>query len=167
MEHLKILNSKEKKQILSILERNYGFKEKLDYIFLRNNKNRIFLMSKDLKKIYTEKIRINSMGMYFSEIIGPDIHLSIEGSQLIGNKCNKNIVTLSEKEKNEWLTGIDIEKKTENSGFVIIKYNNEFLGCGKQTNTKILNYIPKNRRVKTFSNLNCSKSHPLHNGYSK
>ena len=148
MESLKILNSKEKKQIISILKKNYGFNGTLPFIFLTNNKNRIFLMSTDLDKLDIEKIRINSMGLYFAEVIGSDIRLSIEGSRLIGRSCDKNIVTLSNEEKNEWLLGIDIEKKTDKPGFILLKYNEEFLGCGKQISAKILNYIPKNRRVK-------------------
>jgi NOL1/NOP2/fmu family ribosome biogenesis protein len=32
--------------------------------------------------------------------------------------------------------------------FLIMKYNNDFLGCGKASENKITNFIPKNRRLK-------------------
>jgi len=34
------------------------------------------------------------------------------------------------------------------NGYFLIKYNDDFLGCGKSTGNKILNYVPKARRVK-------------------
>ncbi len=148
MQNLKILNSRETKNIYKLLKERFSFDKTLDYSFLINNKNRIYMINKDFSEIDIEKIRINSIGLYFGETFHNEIRLSIEGSQLIGKDCTKNILELNEKESKEWLKGIDIDKEVEDRGFVIIKHDKDFLGCGKAVESKILNYVPKNRRLR-------------------
>ena len=147
MPELKILNNKEIKEIYRLVEKQWGAKIKLDYGFLKNNKNRIFVVNKDISKIDFSKLRLNSVGMYFCEIDSRGIRLSIEGSQIIGPKAAKNIVELDEEETRKWLKGEDLEKKGDYSGFVILKHNKDFLGNGKYANGRILNYVGKRRRV--------------------
>ena len=148
MPELKILNSKEIKEIYGLIEKQWGAKLKLDYGFLKNNKNRIFVVNKDISKIDFSKLRLNSVGMYFCEIDSRGIRLSIEGSQIVGPKAVKNIVELDEEETKKWLKGEDLEKECKDcSGFVILKNKNDFLGNGKYANGKILNYVGKTRRI--------------------
>jgi len=150
MPELKILNTKEIKKILKLIENQWNAKLTLKYAFLQNNKNRIFIVNKDLEKIDMSKLRINSIGMYFCEINDQDIRVSIEGSQLIGPTATKNIVDISEEQAKQWLHGEDLEIKGNFSGFVIIKHNNNYLGSGKYKDGRILNYISKARRISSF-----------------
>lgn len=147
MPELKILNNKEIKEIYKLFEKQWGAKIKLDYGFLRNNKNRIFVVSKDISKIDVSKLRLNSVGMYFCEYDKVGIRLSIEGSQIIGPNASKNIVEIDENETKRWFKGEDLEKRGDYSGFVILKHKNDFLGNGKYSNGRILNYVGKSRRV--------------------
>ena len=148
MPELKILNNKEIKEIYGLVEKQWGAKIKLDFGFLRNNKNRIFVINKDISKIDFSKLRLNSVGMYFCEIDSRGIRLSIEGTQIIGQKAARNIVELDEEETRKWLKGDDLEKECKDcSGFVILKHKNDFLGNGKYANGRILNYVAKTRRV--------------------
>ena len=148
MPELKILNNKEIKEILKLIEQQWGAKLSLDYGFLKNNKNRIFIISKDISKIDVSKLRLNSVGMYFCEIDEQGIRLSIEGSQIIGPKTTKNVVELNEDETKKWFKGEDLIKECNCDGFVILKHNKDFLGNGKYKDGKILNYVGKTRRVK-------------------
>ena len=148
MPELKILNSKEIKEILKMIEKQWGAKIKLDFGFLKNQKNRVFVVSRDISKIDASRLRINSIGMYFSEIDDKGIRLSIEGAQAVGPKAGKNVVELNEEEAKKWFKGEDLEKECKDcSGFIILKHKNDFLGCGKYANGKILNYVGKTRRV--------------------
>ena len=148
MLELKILNSKEIKEIYKLIENQWGAKIKLDYGFLKNNKNRIFIIGKDISKIDISKLRLNSVGMYFCEIDNKGMRLSIEGSQLIGAKATKNVVELNEEETKKWFKGEDLEKECNDcQGFVILKNKNDFIGTGKYSKGKILNYVSKTRRV--------------------
>jgi len=152
MPELKILNSKEIKEILKLIESQWGAKLKLEYAFLRNPKNRIFIVNKDIGKINFSQLRINSIGLYFCEIDKLGIRLSIEGSQIVGPKAVKNIVEINEEQTKQWFKGEDLEIKGDYLGFVILKHNNDFLGNGKYKDGKILNYVGKSRRVSALHN---------------
>ncbi|MDP3764947.1 MAG: hypothetical protein Q8R04_00390 [Nanoarchaeota archaeon] len=148
MPELKILNSKEIKKIFELIEEQWGAKLNLNYGFLKNPKNRVFIVSKDISKIDISKLRLNSVGMYFCEVDNLDIRLSIEGSQIVGSKAAKNIVELDEEETKRWFKGEDLEKECINcSGFIILKHKKDFIGNGKYVNGRILNYVGKSRRV--------------------
>ena len=130
---------------------------KLDNAFLQSEKDKIYIINKEINKVNLEKLRINSMGLYFGVLINNKLRLSIEGSQIIGPKAKKNVLELDNEQVKQWLRGEDILfnnnliNKNELSDFVIIKNNNDFYGCGKTRDNKILNYMPKIRRVKTIS----------------
>src|SRR3989338_1014184 len=109
MLELKIMNSKEIKEIYHLIEAQWGTKLKLDLAFLKNNKNRIFIVNKELSQLDLSKLRINSAGLYFCEIDDKGIRLSIEGSQIIGNKATKNIAEISNEQLKQWLKGEDLE----------------------------------------------------------
>ena len=94
-----------------------------------------------------EKLRINSLGLYFGQIRN-GLRLSIEASQIVGPAAKKNFVSLTEKQAREWFKGEDIEVKGDFSGFVIVKCNNDFLGTGRFKEGKVLNFVPKSRRLK-------------------
>ena len=148
MPELKILNSKEIKEIYKLVESQWGAKIKLDCGFLKNRKNRVFIISKDISKIGVSGLRINSAGMYFCETDKHGIRLSIEGTQIIGPEAAKNIVALNEEETKKWFKGEDLEKECKDcNNFVILKHKNDFLGNGKYANGKILNYVSKTRRA--------------------
>ena len=147
MYQLKILNNKEIKEILNSIDKQWGAKLKLDQAFLKNQKNKIFIVNKDISKIDLSKLRINSTGMYFCELNKAGIRLSIEGSQIVGPKATKNIIEINEEQIKQWFRGEDLEIKENCSGFVILKNKNDYLGSGKFKDEKVLNYVGKERRV--------------------
>ncbi len=147
MQNLRVLERKDKKKFLELLKKQFGFEDKLDYTFLTNNKNKIFIVNKELANIDLEKIRLNSAGLYIAEFRNNEVRLSIEGSQLIGPKSNKNIIELDKKQAREWLKGKDIEQVTEAKGFTILKHNKDYLGSGRVKENTILNFVPKTRRL--------------------
>ena len=152
MQQLKILNTKEVKEITGLLKEEFGFEEKLNYVFLLNNRDRIYIINKDMTRINLENLRIDSMGLYFGELKNKTLRLSIEGSQIIGRGAKKNLIELDEKEMHEWLKGENLHKKMEKSAFVILKHKDDILGCGRYKEGKIFNYVPKERRLRVVSN---------------
>lgn len=144
---MQILNTREIKKLLIEIEQIYNIGNlKLEYIFLKNNKNKVFILSKDFKDLDTKKLHVNNLGLYFCKIETDGIRLSIEGSQLIGNKSDKNI-NLNKTEVGEWVRGEDIKKNNEN-GYFIIKHNGDFYGTTKVKNNILRNFIPKHRRIR-------------------
>lgn len=150
MNKLKFMNNKEKKKILNILKDQFGFEDNLDYIFMINEKNKIYLTNADLDSIDIQSLKVNTFGLYVGELSGDEIRLSIEGSQLIGPGAKTNVLEVSEIDKRKWLKGEELYQDYPSLKFIIIKSGNDYLGCGKRREDRILNYVPKTRR------LNCS-----------
>ena len=151
MKNLKILNNKEIKKILKLLDNQFGFKEKLNYVFLMNKKNKIYLVNKDIERIDIDNLRIDALGLYFGEVNHGLLRLSIEGSQMIGKMAGKNIIELDKEDAELWSMGNDIDKEFNVYGFVILKYKKDFIGCGKYKGGKIFNYVPKERRLRVVA----------------
>lgn len=149
MNNLKELSRKEKKILLKKIEGQYGISSlKINYIFLKNNENKIFVINKNLKNVNLENIRINSIGLYFCRLEN-ELRLTIEGSQIIGPFAKKNVIDIDEEQSNEWLAGNDLENIREHydETFVIIRNKKDFIGTGKYKDGKILNFVPKDRRI--------------------
>ena len=151
MANLKILNTREKKNILSILKDQYGFDRKMDYVFFINKKNKIYIATPDIAKIDFDKLKVNSFGIYFGELYKESLRLSVEGSQLIGPYATKNVVELDESEIAEWVKGLDIPTTAQFNGFVVVKYKDDCFACGKTKEGKLLNYLPKARSLKVVN----------------
>ena len=152
MMKLKALNKKEASKILEHLGEEYGCDAKTllidKYTFFTSDKNKVYIITNEIKDIDLSAVRVNSFGMYLCEINHGNIRLSMEGSLLIGKIATKNVFEVDNTTAKEWLMGTDIKSEQEFVGFVIIKKNEDFLGCGKYKEGIILNYVSKARRIK-------------------
>ena len=78
-----------------------------------------------------------------------EIRLSIEGTQIFKEQIRKNIFEINEEQLNDWMFGRELNIKTGLRGIIAIKHQNDFLGCGKASENKIGNFIPKSRRLRS------------------
>jgi NOL1/NOP2/fmu family ribosome biogenesis protein len=152
MQIKKILNSKEAKEIESLLEKNYGSKFRLrDYILIITADDKVWLCSRGLAKVDLKNLRrVNAIGMYFGKLKRNEkVQLSIEGSMLIGKDAEKNVCLIDDVDG--WMGGKDVFGKCENcenDNFVIVKHEKDFLGSGILRNDgRIENILPKSRRM--------------------
>ena len=147
--NIKLLNRKDVKEIKKMIRGQFGFDKELDYSFFQNDKGRIFIATKGIAHIDFEKLKINNVGLYFAQIKNEKIRLSIDGSQLIGELCSKNVLDIDDKKSEEWMRGEEIttEMQLKDNEFYIMKNKNDFLGSGKASGNKILNFIGKPRRL--------------------
>jgi len=148
---LKILSKGEQDNIKSQLKNQFGIKD-MPGILLMRGKERIFLFTgdfdeKEIKKLES-KIIIERTGVYFGKQFDEGIRLSIEGSNLLKDQITKNIFNLDSKQAEDWIKGQDLNISVGKRGFLIMKYENDFLGCGKASEKKIGNFIPKSRRLR-------------------
>ncbi len=152
---LKILNKKEQKEIEKKLKKQFGIKS-VPGIIARRGRERLFLflgsLNKKNIKSLEEIVVIERLGIYFAKIVQDSVKLSIEGTQILKDQIKKNIFELSENQVKKWMKGQDLRIKTGKRGFFVMKYQNDFLGCGKASKEKIGNFIPKNRRLKNRGN---------------
>jgi NOL1/NOP2/fmu family ribosome biogenesis protein len=141
-----------------MIREQYGYnidKHSLDYIFVQNKEDRLYVVSRDIGNIDFEKLRIDNTGIYFGEIYKDKLRLSIEGAQIIGEKATRNVVELNHYQMIEWVKGSDIDFEDCGKDFVIVRYKEpktekyDILGCGKynSTNNKLMNYVSKSRKL--------------------
>ncbi len=151
----KFLVKKEIRRILEQLEKQWGFTSELDYVFFCNNKDRISLMNREFAQLDLAKLRLNSIGLYFCEVMkNGEVRLSIEGSQLVGPTATKNLVSVDFDNARKWLYGQDLELGSDvisETGFVILKHDDFFIGCGRFKEGVISNHVSKNRRIGTLN----------------
>ena len=145
-EHLRILTAKEVRGITKEINEHFSSDFSTEMVMLENNKNRIFILSRDYGRIDETKLRINNMGLYFCTREKDGFRLSIEGSQLIN--ATKNVYNTTKEQAVKWISGENINTGDEKlDGYVIVRYNGDTIGCGKSKNEEILNAVPKDRRI--------------------
>ena len=132
MGRINFLKSKEKKQLVNSIEKQWGkcpelIKEK---VLIRTGKDKIYMANRDVERLPYEELRINNLGLYIAEIKG-ELRLSIEGAQIIGKTATKNVIEVDDAEMKRWFKGEDIEKEGEAEGFVILKHGKDIIGSAK------------------------------------
>ena len=151
-EQIKIFNQKEKKEIQMALEKEFGIKN-IPGELIKKGEEKIFLFQgnmtpkqiKDLEEI----VFIERIGVYFAKDQGGEIRLSIEGTHILKEQIKDNIFEMNEEQEQEWIKGRELNISTGKRQFLVMKYGEDFLGCGKASADKITNFIPKTRRLRT------------------
>jgi len=149
MRKIKILSKKEIKAIKKKIFLQYGAECELDYVFLRNQKDKLYIANKEVFEIPEDRIRIDSLGIYFGTMERTELRLSIEGSLIVGKHATKGMIEISYDDMKKWLKGEEIKTESNELGFILIKHNDDFLGCGRIKDGMLLNYYPKARRIHT------------------
>ena len=146
---LRILNTREKKEINKRIFEQWGCELDKGFVFLLSNKNKLYIADKDIGRVSVSDMRVDNIGLYVATVDDNSVRLSIEGSQIIGPHARKNVVGVDDVQMREWFRGNDLRVKVEGgiSGFVIIRHGRDFIGCGKVTEKGILNFVPKTRRI--------------------
>ncbi len=151
MNYLKILNSNEKQEIEKKLNEQFGINQ-ISGILIKKRGEKIFLFTgnfneKQIRKL-AELAFLETIGVYFAKEINREFRLSIEGAQILKNQIKKNIFELNKEQAEKWMMGQELNIKTGKTGFIIMEHKGDILGCGKASEEKITNFIPKTRRLK-------------------
>jgi NOL1/NOP2/fmu family ribosome biogenesis protein len=81
-------------------------------------------------------------GLHIGSLETSEFRPTIDACQF----ATKNFVDVDEKEAKRWMCGIDLEKKVSGN-YAIIRFGGYILGPGKPRGGRILNSMPKNRRL--------------------
>jgi len=124
-----------------MLKNQFGI-DKLEFKIRIGGKNKIYAFKEC-------EVNLNTyfFGLYFGRKEKDGVRLSVEGSYLIAKKAKKGVVLLNDKEALRWMKGKDIEKEGI-FGYVILKWGDYILGCGKGNGKKIKNFLPSLRRLR-------------------
>ncbi|KHO54736.1 MAG: hypothetical protein QT10_C0013G0009 [archaeon GW2011_AR19] len=149
-----ILSNQETREILSKLKEQFGIKE-IPGKLIKIGKEKIYLFNGDFSEEQIENLEkitfIEKTGVYIGAIFLPtdEIRLSIEGTQIFKDQITKNIFEINNEQLENWMFGRELNIKTGLRGIIAIKHQDDFLGCGKASENKIGNFIPKSRRLRS------------------
>lgn len=148
--NIHFLRTPEKRLILEQLKQQFGI-EDLPYLLVESGKEKIRAFSGSMSKEEIEELstvaQIESIGLYLIKK-EHDLRLSFDGAQILSKQVKKNIVEITDIDYQEWIRGYDLPIQVP-SGTYLIKYNTDFIGCAKSNGEKLINHIPKERRLKT------------------
>ena len=154
-QYIKILSQKEKAEIVNKLSFQFGIK-KIKGILIKKGEEKIFLFQGEFTKNQIKNLEqiapIERIGIYFAKEDQENIRLSFDGIQLLKQQITKNIFEINKEQAEKWLLGQELNISINKKGFIIIKYQDDFLGTGKASEQKITNFVPKNRRLKNKEN---------------
>jgi len=142
---MKFVRNSEKKKLLKDMEM-YGIK-KLPYLLLEAGKEKVRgfsgTMNKEEFAELEEIARVEIVGLYLIRKEKGGLRLGLDGSMML--KPSRNVIEIDA--INEWMKGHDLEVKG-NNGLYAVKHRGDFLGWGALKDGKLINYIPKERRIR-------------------
>ncbi len=165
------LTSSEKNKLLAELEHQFGITS-LPPVLLETGKEKVRAFSGSLSAeellSLSRSVNIEIIGLYVARkehdvknldfpVLEHDresrpqdsrrLRLSFDATQVFSSQLSKNIVDITEEQRVQWIRGQDLEIKAQ-KGTLVIRCDQDFLGCGKSTGDKIINHVPKERRLK-------------------
>ncbi len=148
------MNRKEIKVVVKKLNSHFGCNDQLNfenYVFLINDDNKIYICKRSIFD-FGLPVKAYSEGVYFGALKHGNMRLSLEGCQMVGEHATSNIFELDDDQATKWMSGEDIPLDTgeELPAFQLVKYKNDFVGCGNHHEGYMQNFVPKARRVKFF-----------------
>jgi len=148
---LKFLKSSEKKELLSQLGEIYDISD-LPYLLLETGKEKIRgfsgTMTKEEIKELSGIANVEIIGAYLFKREG-NLRISLDGAHLLKDKIKKGIIEITDEEVETWMKGENLSFDSENEkGIFVVKNGDDLLGCGVSDGKKLINYIPRERRIR-------------------
>jgi len=144
------IKTPEKRRIIAQLKEQFGI-EKLSYLLIESGKEKIRgysgSLSKDEISKLSELANIEIIGSYLARKEKEEFRLSFDATQILSSQISRNIIKINESQFREWMLGHNLEINSER-GICVLKFGNDFVGCGKSSSEKIFNYVPKDRRLR-------------------
>jgi len=142
-----VMSKRDQKPINAYLQKQFGVSLDRQFVYVLSNKSNLYMATPMLNALPLEHMRITTIGLYLGEWSHGELRLSIEGSQLFGPHATQNVFDLTNDELSLWMRGERLAKDAECVGYVIVRHNVDYLGCGRLKNGALLNFIPKTRRL--------------------
>jgi NOL1/NOP2/fmu family ribosome biogenesis protein len=149
MKKIDIMSKRDVRGVERMMTDQWGSAIPEGRIFLRSRDGSLHVTTEDAVHVNDTLLRIDSIGLYIGAIESGELRLSIEGSQLIGPMATKGIIDLDESGMRAWIRGDDVATDDGQTGFLLVRFRNDFLGTGKIKNGMLLNFFPKSRRITT------------------
>lgn len=146
---MKVLTTNEKNEILTRMNEDYGISELPLILQFGKEKLRMYtgIVSQKIMEQLDNDLRIEAAGLYLAREQDTRFRIALDAIHLLKHQLKKNILEVDKDKAMDWMRGFSLPT-TEKGNFKIIKFNDYWLGCGKNADGKIQNNVPKERRLK-------------------
>lgn len=145
--NIKFLSSSERKEVLRNLKHNFGFEA--SGMLFGSGKDKVRVFSGNLAKneidALAEIARIEVIGLYLARRENFGLRMGFDATQVFSSEISESVLNLSEEQFKKWMSGEVLHLKTE-KGIYVLKFMDDFVGCGYCDGEKMYNYVPKDRR---------------------
>jgi NOL1/NOP2/fmu family ribosome biogenesis protein len=149
--NIRFIKTPEKRRIIEELNAQFGISE-LPFLLIETGKEKVRGFTGHLSKEEIMQIGklapVEGIGAYLLRKEGVEWRLSFDALHLLKEQITKNIFEINEQQLNEWIRGNDLDIQAP-AGILVISYKGDFIGSAKSTGTKLLNYVPKERRLRS------------------
>jgi NOL1/NOP2/fmu family ribosome biogenesis protein len=150
--NIRFIERSEKDRIIEKLKEQYGISE-LPYLLIMIGKEKIRAYSGSLSKVEIMElgtsVNVELIGTYLLRIEKDGIRLSHDATSLLKDKITKSIIELDDTQASSWLKGNDIFIENTGFGYFVLRNKGNLIGCGKLSQGRIVNFVPKERRIKS------------------
>lgn len=147
---INFVKSSEKRKLLSTLNSEFGITE-IPFLLIEAGKEKTRGFSGNMTKEEIQEIneiaRIEIIGCYLFKKEKDEIRLGLDGTNIFSQQIDKNIFEISDSNVEKWMKGQDLEIEAEH-GLKAVRNAGDFFGCGKSTGERIVNFVPKERRIR-------------------
>ncbi len=150
---MRVLNRSERKALLEELERAFGLEELPEgLVLVEGSEGKVRATTMEAYEMAQRIGRVEAVGLYVLKRTKFGVYLSVEGSQLLGDRLRKGVVELSAEQLERWASGepVDLSESgpRPEGNFVVVRHGPLFAGSGKVSRDgKVHPQIPKERRV--------------------
>ena len=75
------------------------------------------------------------------------LRLGFDGAGILKEQIKKNIIEIDDEQLEKWMNGWNLDVEME-KGLYVVRRGDDFLGCGISDGKKIINFVPKERRIR-------------------
>ncbi len=138
--------------MLEQLQEHFGI-EKVPYLLFKTGKEKIRGFSGHLSReelqAFFDTVVVEIVGLYLAkEDKREEFRLGLDGVHLLQGTLQKGFFDLNDEQAQRWLKGEDLEVDSSLHGFYIARNKEDLLGCGRATQGRFINFIPKERRIR-------------------
>ncbi|MBN2094465.1 MAG: hypothetical protein JW727_00300 [Candidatus Aenigmarchaeota archaeon] len=139
------------RDFMRFLEERFGLHKGIFSKFsFHETSDKVYVLSVDIPGVDLSGLRVFSIGITAGRQFDKSARYKPTTNllQIFGKFATRNIVDITDEEKEDYMRGLDIEKEADvEEGYVIVRHGKDILGCGLYSKGSIKNQVPKAKRM--------------------
>ncbi|MCS6787921.1 MAG: hypothetical protein NZ733_01340 [Aigarchaeota archaeon] len=151
---VEVLDRSQRKRVEEALKVEFGVEEGLgeELVVLSGSEGKVRVATPEALEVARSLGKFESVGLYVLKLTKFGTYLSLEGSQLLGDRIRRNVVEVGMDQLKAWMRGdpipLESVKGSVEGHFAVLRWGDVYAGSGKVSRDgRIHPQIPKHRRL--------------------